>query len=67
MTKHTVFALTAIAAVWAVAAPAHGQQQRSEITSAAQADPSQEACIARRKREGLNTRFATRRCVNPYN
>ena len=42
-------------------------QQRSEKSSVQQGDKSQEACIARREREGLNTRFAAHRCVNPYN
>jgi hypothetical protein len=67
MIKHAVFALACIVTIWTVAAPAYGAQQGSETSSVTQADPSQEACIARREREGLNTRFVARRCVNPYN
>jgi hypothetical protein len=53
--------------IWAGAASVHGAQQKSEQSSIQQGDKSQDACIARREREGLNTRFAARRCVNPYN
>ena len=68
MIRHTVlavFALTGIVTIWAVVAPAHGAQQRSEKSSVQQGDKNEEACIARREREGLNTRFAAHRCVNP--
>ena len=62
-----VFALASVAIILAVEAPAYGAQQEPQKASVQQADPSQEACIARREREGLNTRFAKRRCVNPNN
>jgi len=67
MTRHTVFALAGLMAIWAVAAPAYGAEQRPEKSGVTQTDPNQQACIARREREGLNTRFALRRCVNPFN
>ena len=70
MTKQIVsalFALTGLATIWAVEAPAYGAEQKSQKSSVQQADRSQEECIARRQREGLNTRFAAHRCVNPNN
>ena len=41
--------------------------QESIKAGVPQADKSQEECIARRQREGLNIRFAVHRCVNPNN
>ena len=67
MTQHTVFAFAATLTVWAVSVPAYAQHHQSETSGATQSDPAHEACIARRQREGLNTRFAVRRCVRPYN
>jgi hypothetical protein len=60
----TVFALTGYVAIWAIEAPAYAADQKPGVQ---QADKSQEECIARRQREGLNTRFAVSRCVNPNN
>lgn len=63
-----VFGLAGIVAVWAVEAPAYGAQQKSpDNPGVQQGDKSQEACIARRQREGLSTRFAANRCVNLNN
>ena len=70
MTGHIVsaaFAFVGLAAIWAVEAPAYGAEQRSPKAGVQLADKSQEECIARRQREGLNTRFAIHRCVNPNN
>jgi hypothetical protein len=70
MTKHivsAVFALTGLATIWAVEAPAYGAEPKSQKSSVQQADRSHEECIAKRQREGLNTRFAAHRCVNPNN
>ena len=67
MIRHIVlaaFALTGLATIWAVGAPTYGAEQKSSVQ---QADKSQEECIARRQREGLNIRFAVHRCVNPNN
>src|SRR6266849_719972 len=50
-----VFALTGLATIWAVEAPAYGAEPKSQKSSIQQADKSQEECIARRQREGLNT------------
>lgn len=62
-----VFALAGIATIWAIETPVYGAQETSQRSSVQQADKTQEACIARRQREGLNTRFAASRCVNPNN
>lgn len=62
-----VFALAGMATVWAVETPVYGAQEKSQESSVQQGDKSQDACIARRQREGLNTRFAASRCVNPNN
>jgi hypothetical protein len=59
-----VFALTGLAALWAIEAPAYAADQKPDVQ---QADKGLEECIARRQREGLNTRFAVSRCVNPNN
>ena len=70
MTKHialAAFSFAGIVTIWAVEAPAYGAQQEPETSSAQQGDKSQDVCIARRQREGLNTRFAASRCVNPNN
>jgi hypothetical protein len=70
MTRHIVLAavaLAGLAAIGAVGAPAYGAEQTSPKSSVQQADKSQQECIARRQREGLNIRFAAYRCVNPYN
>jgi hypothetical protein len=55
------------AALLLTAARANGAEQPSQKSSVQQADKSQEDCIARRQREGLNIRFAVYRCVNPNN
>jgi hypothetical protein len=62
-----VFALAGMATVWAVETPVYGAQEKPQESSVQQGDKSQDACIARRQREGLNTRFAASRCVNPNN
>ena len=70
MTKHialAAFSFAGIVTIWAVEAPAYGAQQEPHKTSVQQGDKTQQACIARRQREGLNTRFAAYRCVNPNN
>lgn len=70
MTRHivsAVFALGGLAVIWAVGAPAYGAEQPPQKSSVRQADQSQQECIARRQREGLNIRFAVNRCVNPNN
>ena len=67
MIRHVVLAISAVtglAAIRAVGAPAYGADQKSSVQ---QADRSQQECIARRQREGLNIRFAVHRCVNPNN
>jgi hypothetical protein len=63
----TAFSLTGLATLCAVEAPAYGAEQKSLKSSVQLADKGQEECIARRQREGLNIRFAVRRCVNPNN
>jgi hypothetical protein len=70
MTKQivsAVIAVTGLAAIWAVGAPAYGTEQTPQKAVVQQADKGQEECIARRQREGLNIRFAVHRCVNPNN
>jgi hypothetical protein len=70
MVRHIVLAavaVTGVAAIRAVGAPAYGAEQTSPKSGVQQADKSQQECIARRQREGLNIRFAAHRCVNPNN
>jgi len=70
MTRHSVsavFALTGLAAIWTVGTPAVAAEQTPQKPGVQQVDKSQEECIARRQREGLNIRFAVHRCVNPNN
>lgn len=70
MTRHIVsaaFALTGLATVLAVQAPAYGAEQKPQNSTVQQVDKSHEECIARRQRAGLNIRFSTYRCVNPNN
>jgi hypothetical protein len=70
MTKRIVpamFAMTCLAIIWIVGAPAYGAEQTPQNTGVQKADKSQEECIARRQREGLNIRFALHRCVDPNN
>ena len=70
MTRHSVsavLALTGLAAVWIAGAPAYATEQTPQKPGVQQADKSQEECVARRRREGLNIRFAVHRCVNPNN
>jgi hypothetical protein len=62
-----VVALAGLAAIGAVEAPAYGAEPTSPKPGVEQADKSQQECIARRQREGLNIRFAAYRCVNPNN
>jgi hypothetical protein len=70
MIRHIVLAaaaLAGVATIWTVEAPAYGAEQTSPKSGVQQADKSQQECIARRQREGLNIRFAAYRCVNPNN
>jgi hypothetical protein len=70
MTRHSVsavLALTGLAAIWIAGAPVYATEQTPQKPGVRQADKSQEECIARRQREGLNIRFAVNRCVNPNN
>jgi hypothetical protein len=60
-------ALGVAAALLITAVRAYGAEQAPQKPGVQQADRSQEECIARRQREGLNIRFAVRRCVNPNN
>jgi hypothetical protein len=62
-----VFALAGLATIWAFEAPVYGAEQKPQKSSVQLADKSQAECIARRQREGLNTRFSAYRCVNPNN
>jgi hypothetical protein len=55
------------AALLTTAVRAYGAEQQPQKSGIRQADKSQEECIARRQREGLNIRFAASRCVNPNN
>jgi hypothetical protein len=64
MIASAVFVLIGLAAIWAVNAPVYAAERKSGVE---QADKSQQECIAKRQREGLNTRFAASRCVNPNN
>jgi hypothetical protein len=61
------FALAGLVTIWAIETPVYGAQEKPQKTNVQQGDKSQEACIARRQRAGLNTRFAAYRCVNPNN
>jgi hypothetical protein len=70
MTRHSVsavLALTGLAVIWIAGVPVYATEQTPQKPGVQQADKSQEECIARRQREGLNIRFAVHRCVNPNN
>jgi hypothetical protein len=60
-------ALGVVAALLITAVRAYGAEETLQKTSVQQVDKSQEQCLARRQREGLNIRFAAHRCVNPSN
>jgi hypothetical protein len=60
-------AVGVVAALLITAVRAYGAEQKPQKTGVQQADKSQEECIARRQREGLNIRFSVYRCVNPSN
>jgi hypothetical protein len=62
MIRLTVLLLATVGALEAATCAA---QQQPDKSSVQQDEKRQEACIARRAREGLNTRFAAHRCVNP--